>query len=108
MHLLWDELLEKMEKVGYVPDRSCVLKNVEEEDKDLFLYNHSERLAITFALLNTEPGSTIHLVKNLRVCVDCHTATKYITRITNRSIIVRDAIRFHHFEDGVCSCKDYW
>ena len=108
MHLLWNELLEKMEKVGYVPDRSCVLKNVEEEDKDLFLYNHSERLAITFALLNTEPGSTIHLVKNLRVCVDCHTATKHITRITNRSIIVRDAIRFHHFEDGVCSCKDYW
>ncbi|KAF3433746.1 hypothetical protein FNV43_RR24849 [Rhamnella rubrinervis] len=108
MHLLWNNLLEKMEKMGYIPDRSCVLQNVEEEDKDLFLHNHSERLAITFALLNTEPGSTIHLVKNLRVCVDCHTATKYIAKITNRSIIVRDAIRFHNFEDGTCSCKDYW
>ncbi|PON49462.1 DYW domain containing protein [Parasponia andersonii] len=108
MCLLWNKLLEKMEKMGYVPDRSCVLQNVEEEDKNLFLYNHSERLAITFALINTEPRSTIHLVKNLRVCVDCHTATKYITRITNRSIIVRDSIRFHHFEDGICSCKDYW
>jgi hypothetical protein len=21
---------------------------------------------------------------------------------------VRDANHFHHFEDGVCSCKDYW
>lgn len=108
MHLLWNNLLEKMEKMGYIPDRNCVLQNVEEEDKDSFLYNHSERLAITFALLNTEPGSTIHLVKNLRVCVDCHTATKYITRITNRPIIMRDAIRFHHFEGGTCSCKDYW
>ncbi|XP_062092710.1 pentatricopeptide repeat-containing protein At2g39620 [Humulus lupulus] len=108
MCFLWNKLLEKMENLGYVPDRSCVLQNVEEEDKDLFLYNHSERLAITFALLNTEPGSTIHLVKNLRVCVDCHSATKYITKVTNRSIIVRDAIRFHHFEDGICSCKDYW
>jgi hypothetical protein len=23
-------------------------------------------------------------------------------------IIVRDRIRFHHFKDGSCSCKDYW
>lgn len=108
MHMLWNNLLEKMEQMGYIPDRSCVLQNVEEEDKDFFLYNHSERLAISFALLNTESGSTIQLVKNLRVCVDCHTITKYITKITSRSIIVRDAIRFHHFEDGRCSCKDYW
>ncbi|KAL5569132.1 hypothetical protein UlMin_025707 [Ulmus minor] len=108
IRLFWNNLLENMEKMGYVPDRSFVLQNVEEEDKDIFLYNHSERLAITFALLNTEPGSTIHMVKNLRVCGDCHTATKYITKITNRSIIVRDAIRFHHFVDGVCSCKDFW
>ncbi|PSS33289.1 Pentatricopeptide repeat-containing protein [Actinidia chinensis var. chinensis] len=108
MGLLWNSLLEKMEKMGYVPDRSCVLQNVEDEDKDLFLHSHSERLAITFALLNTEPGSTIQIVKNLRVCADCHTTTKFISKITSRQIIVRDAIRFHHFEGGICSCKDYW
>ncbi|KAJ9684198.1 hypothetical protein PVL29_016604 [Vitis rotundifolia] len=108
MHFLWNTLLEKMEKIGYVPDRSCVLQNVEEEDKELFLYSHSERLAITFALLNTQPGSTIQIVKNLRVCADCHTTTKFISKITSRRIIVRDATRFHHFEDGVCSCNDYW
>ncbi|PKI74691.1 hypothetical protein CRG98_005018 [Punica granatum] len=101
-------LLEKMEKLGYVPDRSCVLQNVEEEDKEQFLHGHSERLAITFALLNTEPGSTIQIAKNLRVCVDCHTVTKFIAKITGRRIIVRDASRFHHFEDGICSCGDYW
>uniref|UniRef100_F6HN86 DYW domain-containing protein n=1 Tax=Vitis vinifera TaxID=29760 RepID=F6HN86_VITVI len=108
MHLLWNTLLEKMEKIGYVPDRSCVLQNVEEEDKEMFLYSHSERLAITFALLNTPPGSTIQIVKNLRVCADCHTTTKFISKITTRRIIVRDATRFHHFEDGICSCNDYW
>ncbi|KAK9283421.1 hypothetical protein L1049_011663 [Liquidambar formosana] len=108
MSLLWNDLLDKMEKMGYVPDRSCVLQNVEEEDKELFLHSHSERLAITFALLNTKPGSTIQIVKNLRVCADCHTTTKFISKITSREIIVRDATRFHHFENGVCSCRDYW
>ncbi|KAK4768851.1 hypothetical protein SAY86_027001 [Trapa natans] len=108
MQLLWNDLLEKMGKLGYVPDRSCVLQNVEEEDKEQFLYGHSERLAITFAILNTEHGSTLQIVKNLRVCVDCHTVMKLIAKITGRTIIVRDATRFHHFEGGICSCGDYW
>lgn len=108
MQLLWNDLLEKMEKLGYVPDRSCVLQNVEEEDKEQFLYGHSERLAIAFAILNTEPGLTLQIVKNLRVCVDCHSVTKLIAMITGRKIIVRDATRFHHFEGGICSCRDYW
>jgi hypothetical protein len=32
----------------------------------------------------------------------------FIARIVGRTIIVRDAHRFHHFEDGYCSCRDYW
>ncbi|OVA16868.1 Pentatricopeptide repeat [Macleaya cordata] len=108
MRKLWDDLLEKMETMGYVPDTSCVLHNVEEEEKESFLFSHSERLAITFALLNTEPGIPINIVKNLRVCLDCHTTIKLISQITVRKIIVRDASRFHHFEKGTCSCRDYW
>ncbi|XP_077217455.1 pentatricopeptide repeat (PPR) superfamily protein [Tasmannia lanceolata] len=108
MRIIWDDLHGKMEKMGYVPDTSCVLQNVEEEEKESFLYSHSERLAIAFAFLNMEPGETVQIVKNLRVCSDCHTVTKLISKITNRRIIVRDASRFHHFEDGICSCKDYW
>ncbi|KAK9110202.1 hypothetical protein Sjap_018262 [Stephania japonica] len=108
MSILWDDLLEKMEKMGYVPDTSCVLHDVEEEEKESFLYSHSERLALVFALLNTEPGVPIQIVKNLRVCPDCHTAMKFISEITARRIIARDANRFHHFENGTCSCKDYW
>ncbi|KAL5709276.1 Pentatricopeptide repeat-containing protein [Ranunculus cassubicifolius] len=97
-----------MENMGYIPDTSCVPHNVEEEEKEEFLYNHSEKFAIAFALLNTDPGVSIQIVKNLRVCPDCHTATKFISKITSRRIIVRDATRFHHFENGSCSCKDYW
>ncbi|XXG52440.1 hypothetical protein AAC387_Pa03g0783 [Persea americana] len=72
------------------------------------LCGHSERLAIAFGLLNTRPGTTLQIMKNLRECGDCHTATKYISKIVQREFIVRDANRFHVFKDGACSCGDYW
>ncbi|KAF9607739.1 hypothetical protein IFM89_000086 [Coptis chinensis] len=69
---------------------------------------HSEKLAIAFALLNTEIGMEIVVMKNLRVCGDCHLFIKLVSKIVNREIIVRDPSRFHQFKDGVCSCNDYW
>lgn len=69
---------------------------------------HSEKLAVAFGLLNTEAGSEIVVIKNLRVCEDCHLFMKVVSDIVSRKLVVRDASRFHHFEGGVCSCKDYW
>ncbi|KAK1308562.1 Pentatricopeptide repeat-containing protein [Acorus calamus] len=65
-------------------------------------------LAIVFGLLNTCPGTVLRVTKNLRICMDCHTATKFISMIYDREIIVRVVNRFHHFKDGSCSCGDYW
>jgi pentatricopeptide repeat protein len=94
------------------PDEGCWVcaryKGVEEEEKVFHLCHHSEKLAISFGLISTTPGSPIHISKNLRVCCDCHTPTKFITKIVGRAIIVRDANRFHQFENGLCSCRDYW
>jgi len=98
----------KMKALGYVPDYSFVLQDVEEDEKEQILTSHSERLAIAFGLISTPPKSPIRIFKNLRVCGDCHNATKYISKITERDIIVRDSNRFHHFKDGFCSCGDYW
>ncbi|XP_057848023.2 pentatricopeptide repeat-containing protein At2g03880, mitochondrial isoform X2 [Cryptomeria japonica] len=103
-----EELSWEMKAVGYVPDTRLVLNDVEVEEKELLLCYHSERLAMAFGLLYTSPGTTIRVVKNLRVCHNCHTATKFISKIIAREIIVRDANRFHHFKDGLCSCGDYW
>ncbi|KAJ4968485.1 hypothetical protein NE237_015186 [Protea cynaroides] len=103
-----ERLLESMKKEGYIPDTSCVLHNVDEEEKEYLLCGHSERLAIAFGILNTPPGTTIRVTKNLRVCNDCHVATKFISKIVKRDIIVRDVKRFHHFIEGSCSCGDYW
>ncbi|KDP39592.1 hypothetical protein JCGZ_02612 [Jatropha curcas] len=95
-------------KEGYVADLQYALHDVEEDEKMDLLYGHSERLAIAFGLLNTEPGTSLQILKNLRVCGDCHTWTKHISKIVKREILVRDANRFHIFQDGTCSCGDHW
>ncbi|CAL9227493.1 unnamed protein product [Arabidopsis halleri] len=103
-----EKLEGKMREAGYQPETELALHDVEEEERELMVKVHSERLAIAFGLIATEPGTEIRIIKNLRVCLDCHTATKLISKITERVIVVRDANRFHHFKDGVCSCGDYW
>ncbi|KMZ57109.1 putative pentatricopeptide repeat-containing protein [Zostera marina] len=108
MKQLFEELKKKMAEEGYQPDSSCSLRNEEEDVKVESLMYHSERMAIIFSLVYTPTNSPIRVMKNLRVCLDCHAAIKIITKIVQREIIVRDSSRFHHFRDGVCSCGDYW
>ncbi|CAI9272548.1 unnamed protein product [Lactuca saligna] len=108
IHGLLGELQKKMREEGYVPKIDHVLHDVEEEQKEENLSYHSEKLAIAFAILVTPPGTMIKVFKNLRTCVDCHTAIQYISKIESRKIVVRDSSRFHCFEGGSCSCKDYW
>eukprot|EP01018_Ginkgo_biloba_P018551 Gb_27291 [translate_table: standard] len=103
-----ETLSKQMKAAGYVPDTRFVLDNVEEEQKEQIIFHHSERLAIAFGLINTPPGIGIRVIKNLRVCGDCHSAIKFISKIVAREIVVRDVNRFHHFKDGQCSCGDYW
>ncbi|GLJ23736.1 hypothetical protein SUGI_0450010 [Cryptomeria japonica] len=103
-----ENLAVHMKEAGYVPNTNFVLHDVEEEVKEDLLGRHSEKLAIAFGLIKTSPGTPIRITKNLRVCGDCHVATKFISMIVKREIIVRDAKRFHVFRDGNCSCGDYW
>ncbi|XP_071938098.1 putative pentatricopeptide repeat-containing protein At3g23330 [Coffea arabica] len=102
------DILERIENEGYVPDTSEIPHDVDEEQKRYAVSTHSERLAIAFGIISSPAGTTIRVTKNLRVCVDCHTAIKFISKTMGREIIVRDNIRFHHFKDGNCSCGDYW
>lgn len=102
-----ETLIDEIKAAGYVPCTNSI-HDVEDYVQENLLSSHSEKLAIAFRLLNSSPGSTIHIRKNLRVCGDCHNATKYISLVTGREIIVRDMHRFHCFKNGVCSCGDYW
>ena len=103
-----NNLSKKLKAEGYIPDTRLVLRNIDEEQKVHALCAHSEKLAIAYGLMHTPRGMPIRVYKNLRVCSDCHTATGFISKVTGREIVTRDANRFHHFKDGVCSCGDYW
>jgi hypothetical protein len=114
-HPLAEKIYEKLEwlgvklkEMGYVPDQQFALHDVEIEQTEEMLSYHSERLAIAFGLLSTSEGSTLTVMKNLRVCGDCHNAIKLVAKIVDREIVVRDSSRFHHFKNGMCSCGDYW
>ncbi|WJZ85221.1 hypothetical protein VitviT2T_004767 [Vitis vinifera] len=101
-------LKAQMKEAGYVPETRFVLHDIDQEGKEEALLAHSERLAVAYGLLSSPARSPIRVIKNLRVCGDCHTALKIISKLVGRELIIRDAKRFHHFKDGLCSCRDYW
>lgn len=105
-----EEVTHKATMAGYVEDKSQFIfhGSCSEECLESSSTYHSEKLAIAFGLAKTPEGTSLRIVKNLRVCRDCHEFTKFVSRAFNRDIIVRDRLRFHHFKGGVCSCRDYW
>lgn len=106
---LLKDMETRMKERGYVAgSRGLVLVDVEEESKEEVVSLHSERLALGFSLLSIPKGETIRIMKNLRMCGDCHEAFKLISDIVERDFVVRDVNRFHHFKNGSCSCSDYW
>ncbi|KAI4382396.1 hypothetical protein MLD38_008369 [Melastoma candidum] len=108
LHALLLELAREMKEEGYTPPTRIVLYDLDVQEKESILLGHSEKLAVAFGLINTSKGEAIRITKNLRLCEDCHSMTKFISKFTSREILVRDINRFHHFRDGVCSCRDYW
>ncbi|CAA6658551.1 unnamed protein product [Spirodela intermedia] len=84
-------LEREMRAAGYSPETRWALYDVEEEEKEGEVREHSEKLAVAFGLLWVPAPAPIRVTKNLR-----------------REIILRDNVRFHHFSEGRCSCGDYW
>ncbi|OVA00726.1 Pentatricopeptide repeat [Macleaya cordata] len=108
VYRLLDDLKSLAEEQGYLLESDSSIDGDDKEFKRNSVQSHSERLAIAFGIINTSPGTTLRVSKNLRVCVDCHTFAKFVSKITSREIIMRDLNRFHHFANGSCSCRDYW
>ncbi|KAI5568676.1 hypothetical protein BDE02_12G030000 [Populus trichocarpa] len=101
-------LTQRIKVLGYVPETSFALHDVDDEEKVDLLFEHSEKLALAYGILISAPGAPIRITKNLRVCGDCHNAITYISMIIDHEIILRDSSRFHHFKKGSCSCSGYW
>ncbi|XP_027127589.1 pentatricopeptide repeat-containing protein At1g71420 [Coffea arabica] len=106
------ELVGKLKTLGYVPQTSLALHDIEEEHKEEELYYHSEKLALVFTLMSTSDLNckldAVRIMKNIRICPDCHNFMKLASQLIQREIVVRDSNRFHNFMKGFCSCNDYW
>lgn len=102
------QMYSAIKKAGYLPQTEWVLNQKEGEDKEERLSQHSEKLAVAYALIHTPTTEPIRVTNNLRVCGDCHENSKFISKHYSRKIIIRDANHFHTFQDGRCSCCDYW
>lgn len=102
------ELLHRLGLKRYQPILSSVPYDVNDEDKKQILMTHSEKLALVYALLTTNGNTSITILKNLRICEDCHLFMCGASNFTGRVIIIRDNLRFHHFRNGACSCGNFW
>ncbi|CAI0412879.1 unnamed protein product [Linum tenue] len=102
-------LVNEIKEMGYVPNTDFVLHDVGEEEKEKYLLQHSEKIAVAFGFIGSVGSSKpVRVFKNLRICGDCHSAFKYFSVARAREIVVRDSNRFHHFRNGSCSCNDHW
>ncbi|KAF2593124.1 hypothetical protein F2Q70_00045266 [Brassica cretica] len=112
-----ERLIGRLKEMGYVPEMRSALQDIEEEEqKEEHLLHHSEKLALAFAVMEGRRRShdggvamnVIQIMKNIRICIDCHNFMKLASKLLGKEILVRDSNRFHHFKDSSCSCNDYW
>ncbi|CAM8915889.1 unnamed protein product [Rhodiola kirilowii] len=82
---------------------------IEDEEKEEIYGVHSEKLAIAYAILGSPSlPKVIRIMKNIRMCGDCHRIAKLISKTYDVKIYLNDSKCFHRFENGKCSCGDYW
>jgi pentatricopeptide repeat protein len=102
------KLTMQMKNEDYSTMFRYALINEDDMEKEVIQCGHSEKLAMAFGILNLPPGRTVRVSKNRRVCGDCHEMGKFMSKTTKREILLRDSNRFHHFKDGLCSCRGFW
>ncbi|XP_020528574.1 pentatricopeptide repeat-containing protein At3g12770 [Amborella trichopoda] len=102
-----EALMEKMRQSGHVLENDFSMHDVDEE-RECIPSGHSEMLAIGFGLISIQSRVPIRVVKNLRVCRNCHSMAEWISKFVDREIVLKDRDQFHHFKDGNCSCGELW
>ncbi|KAI8013838.1 Pentatricopeptide repeat-containing protein [Camellia lanceoleosa] len=101
------DLIEKAKNHGYEPQGDLGVTDEQDEETTFSTIHHSEKLAVTFGLLNTSNAVPIHVIKSTSMCQDCHSFIKFVSILTAGEIIVRDSKRLHKFVSGCCSCGDF-
>ncbi|CAL9145582.1 unnamed protein product [Musa hybrid cultivar] len=105
---LQEMMLHIKQKMGKAGPRILELEYQSEKWRESLMNSHGELLAVAFGMSNLPESVLIRVMKNQRVCGDCHNTLKLFSEVERREILVRDSVRFHHFSWGSCSCGDYW
>ncbi|KAF5206498.1 Pentatricopeptide repeat-containing protein [Thalictrum thalictroides] len=101
------EIIVNLKAEGYVPDARYALHDLEEDKEEVSLH-HCEKIVVAAGCLGAKPqGSFKCFLVNDCLCNDCHNAIKAISKLVGRKIILENG-KTHFFEDGLCSCKDFW
>lgn len=79
-----------------------------DDSKDCGTCYHTERLALAFGFLSTNPRDTLFITKSVQMCSQCHLFARLISKSCNRQIIISDSRQIHRMQDGFCSCADQW
>lgn len=110
LHTLLNDLVDRAKSLGYEQFENMEAIDDEEEEAEQKAFSsavyHSEKLAVTFGLLNTPIGAPIRVIKSVTMCKDCHDFMKVVSSQTTRHIIIKDGKRLHKFVNGQCSCAD--
>ncbi|CAI8611320.1 unnamed protein product [Vicia faba] len=87
-HPQWEKItnflvsvIDTLKLGGYTPNTSSVLHDIQEEEKEHCVGYHSEKLAVAFVLLYRRDRKAIRVIKNLRICNDCHDFMKHVSGI---------------------------
>ncbi|KAL3840276.1 hypothetical protein ACJIZ3_024867 [Penstemon smallii] len=101
----WIKSIESKAK----PLKYSGMLDIQEEEREESGGVHSEKVALAFALINSsQTFRCVRIVKNFRMCQNCHMFAKLISKAHGREIYLNDSKCLHHFKDGICSCADYW
>lgn len=58
----------------------------DQEEKEI-LIQHSEKLALAYDFLKVVPKKPTRIIKNLRICEDCHMAFKLVSLARNSEML---------------------
>ncbi|XP_010273676.1 PREDICTED: pentatricopeptide repeat-containing protein At4g30700 isoform X2 [Nelumbo nucifera] len=89
IYAMLEKLTGKMREAGFRTETDMALHDVEEEEREQMVKVHSEKLAIAFGLISSEPGTEIRIIKNLRVFhFKTGTASYYLGKPTSPSSFI--------------------
>lgn len=76
-----DTLSGSIKAAEYETHTKYAFNDMEKEQKEQIPCYDSEKLAIAFGLIDTSPGTTIRVIKDLGVFGDCNSAIKFISKL---------------------------